>query len=337
MDAHGIGEGCLEDVRALSGGTQNVMIAFTRGGDSFVLRRGPVVPPPSSDDTIRREVRLLTALAGTDVPHARLVTACDSPDVLGSAFYLMEAVEGFNAAEALPPAQAHRPELRRRMVMTMVDGLAHLAQVDPSEVGLQGFGRPEGFLERQTERWLDQLARIESADHDGPTVVTMRPIADWLDRHRPRASAPGILHGDFHVANVMFDEPTSSLAAIVDWELATIGDPLLDLGTLLALWPAADGQPDLLGSALSLAGGLPSESELVERYAASSGRQVGDIDYYYVLGCFRLAVLLEGTCARARVGRAPAEVGRRLHTMAAELVQRGARRVAETPADRHIP
>jgi aminoglycoside phosphotransferase (APT) family kinase protein len=153
-------------------------------------------------------------------------------------------------------------------------------------------------------------------------------VADWLDRHRPQEFTPGIMHGDFHLANVMFSRTTAEVAAVVDWEMGTIGDPLLDLGWMLATWPDAADPTDLLGSEIASAGGLPGPSDLIARYAEYSERDVSAVPWYVVLACFKLGILLEGTYARACAGKAPMAVGERLHGLTLRLFDRARASIA---------
>ncbi|WP_046322504.1 phosphotransferase family protein, partial [Mycobacterium sp. UM_Kg1] len=243
MSAQGLGEGPLDDITELSGGTQNVMLRFTRAGRSYVLRRGPRHLRPRSNAVMLRETRLLAALAGTDVPHPGLIAVCDDPAVLGDAvFYLMEPVDGFNASGDLPALHAGDPTVRYGMGLSMADALAKLGAVDHVAVGLADYGKPDGFLERQVPRWLAELDSYgQFENYPGPDLPGLHEVAAWLQRNVPTSWQPGILHGDYHAANVMFSPTGPEVVAIVDWEMSTIGDPLLDLGWLLATWRQDDG------------------------------------------------------------------------------------------------
>lgn len=307
MDSQGLENGPIRHVTELRGGTQNVMLRFTRGEREFVLRRGPLHLRPRSNDALRREIRLLTALGTTEVAHPRLIAACLDETVLGGAvFYLMEPVDGFNATTELPALHAGSPEVRHQMGLSVVECLAPLGMVDYETAGLVDFGRPEGFLERQVPRWLGELeSYLRNQGYPGPGIPEIDRVAGWLERHRPPSWRPGIMHGDFHVANVMFSPTGPEVAAIIDWEMATIGDPLLDLGYLIATWPGCGGPLDIIDSALSRAGDLATKEELVRRYGERSDRDISAIDWYIVLACFRLGVVVEGTHARACAGEAP--------------------------------
>jgi aminoglycoside phosphotransferase (APT) family kinase protein len=309
-------------VDRLLGGTQNILLRFERGGHHYVLRRPPLHKRANSDETMRREARVLAALKGTKVPHPRLIAACGDEALLGAAFYLMEPIDGFNATAALPELHEGDADIRRGMGFAMADGIAALGAVDYLAVGLDGFGRPEGFLERQVSRWQHQLeSYAELEGYPGPQLPGVDRIAVWLEANRPDGFRPGILHGDYHIANVMFRFDGPELAAIVDWELATVGDPLLDLGALIASWPDAEGKTPL-GRTVGRLDGLPTAVELVARYAERSLRGVDAIDWYVVLACYRLGIILEGTHARACAGRADRQTGDLLHAATVGLFER---------------
>ncbi|HVF31569.1 MAG TPA: phosphotransferase family protein [Acidimicrobiales bacterium] len=322
MDDRGLERGApIDDVDRITGGTQNVLLRFRRGGRTFVLRRPPPHKRANSDETMRREARVLAALAGTDVPHPGLIAAEGGVDLLGAAFYLMEAVDGFNPSLGLP--DPHRSDLavQHEMGLSMADGIAALGRVDVDAVGLRDLGKPEGWLERQVERWRSHLASYEAIEgYDGPDgIPDVERVATWLDAGRPASWTPGLIHGDFHFANVLVRRDGGRLAAIVDWELATIGDPLLDLGHLLCTWPGS-------GSPIAVPGtGLPTRDEVVARYAAGSARSVDHVDWYQVLACYRLGIILEGTHARAAAGQAPEEVGDLLHAHTVSLFEQAHR------------
>lgn len=331
MDGEGLGEGPLTAGGLLTGGTQNILIRFTRSGRDYVLRRPPLHPRPESNETMRRESRLLAALSGTDVPHPALIAACGDESVLGAAFYLMEPVDGFNPAAGLPPLHAGSPQVRRCMGLSMVEALVALAKVDYQAVGLGNFGNVEGWLERQVGRWAKQLASYRTfAGWPGPeSLGDVAAVGEWLERHRPDQFEPGILHGDYHLANVMFHHHSGELAAIIDWELATIGDPLVDLGWMLATWPEEGEEPIINIRPWQ---GFPTQAELVAHYRALSGRSF-DADWYAIFACYKLGILLEGTYARACAGKAPGETGDKLHVRARWLLDRALRWMNEgTPA-----
>ena len=322
MSQQGLGDGPVDHVSKISGGTQNIMLRFNRSGRPYVLRRGPKHLRPRSNVVIIRETRVLAALAGTDVPHPHLIASCDDPGVLGDAvFYLMEPVDGFNAGEELPALHAGNPAVRFRMGLSMADALARLGAVDYLAVGLGDFGKPDGFLERQVPRWLSELESYrEFENYPGPDIPGVDDVAKWLEQRRPSVWTPGIMHGDYHAANVMFSRAGPEVVAIVDWEMCTIGDPLLDLGWLLATWRQSDTS-SAFGGTLFEIGGLADTSDLVEEYARNTTRDLSHITWYTVLACFKLGIVLEGTLARACAGKAPREVGELLHAATVRLFE----------------
>lgn len=328
MDSQGLGAGPITDDNLLAGGTQNILLKFTRSGRDYVLRRPPPHLRANSNETMRREARVLAALAGSDVPHPGLIAACPDETVLGASFYLMEPIEGFNPTTGLPPLHAGSEAIRHRMGLAMVEGIARLGAIDYRAVGLEGLGRPDNYLERQVERWKAQLASYaEFADWTGPAEIPgVDTVAQWLDAHRPTSFQPGIIHGDFHLSNVLFRYDSGELAAIVDWELTTIGDPLLDLGWLLATW-SESADPDPASVSVKPWKGFATIDELVEHYRARSTRDVSAIRWYGVLACYKLGIILEGTHARACAGKAPVATGDRLHAQTIALFQRALRMI----------
>lgn len=323
MSEQGIGEGPISAVEEITGGTQNVMLRFSRSGRDYVFRRGPHHLRPVSNSVILRETRVLDALSDTDVPHAPLIAVCSDPAVLGDAvFYLMEPVDGFNAGAGLLPLHASDAAVRHAMGLSMADAAAQLGAVDHVAVGLSDFGKPDGFLDRQVPRWLKELESYNSLEnYPGPDIGDIGAVAAWLRQYQPSSFKPGIMHGDYHAANVMFSPTGPDVVAIVDWEMSTIGDPLQDLGWMLATWHQP-GKDPVLPNELMASSGLPTPAELIERYARNTERDLSQIDWYTVLACFKLAVILEGSNARADAGLAPRDIGDMLHATAAGLIER---------------
>jgi aminoglycoside phosphotransferase (APT) family kinase protein len=321
MDVQNLPPGPLEDVEVLVGGTQNVLLGFARGGRRFVLRRPPPHLRKNSNETMRREARVLAAIADTEVPHPAFIAGCPDTDVIGAAFYLMEPVDGFNPTQGLLDFHKRDPKHRRAMGFSMIDAIAALGKVDYVAVGLTGFGKPEGYLERQVARWRSQLdGYSELEGYPGPEIPGLDEVASWLESNRPLHSKPGIIHGDFHLANVMFCRESSDLAAIVDWELSTIGDPLLDLGWLLATWPGAEASHAAIG--FQPWDGCPAPAELIEHYRPQTDRDLSQISWYETLACYKLGIILEGTHARACAGKAPKATGDVLHATTVGLFKK---------------
>lgn len=328
MDGEGLGAGPITNIEALGGGTQNVLLKFERDGRRYVLRHPPLHKRGNSDETMRREARVLTALRGSDVPHPDVIAACGDVDVLGAAFYLMEPIDGFNPTVGLPSPHRDSREIRHEMGLAMSDAIAALGRVDHEAVGLSDFGKADGFLERQVPRWRAHLESYNQIpEYPGPDIPGVDKVGDWIDRNRPAQFQPGIIHGDFHLANVLFAPDGPRLAAMVDWELSTIGDPLLDLGWLLCSWPETDGGDGGTASAFPW-DGFPTAAELVERYRDGSSRDVDAAPWYEVLACYKLGIILEGTHARALAGQAPKATGDMLHASTVRLFERALRRIA---------
>jgi aminoglycoside phosphotransferase (APT) family kinase protein len=235
----------------------------------------------------------------------------------------MEPVKGFNATVALPPLHAGDAATRRRMGFALVDGALALGRVDYKAAGLEDFGKIEGFLERQVPRWRALLDSYRDyKDWPGPASIPgIATVADWLIGNTPPRFTSGLLHGDYHLANVMFRNDGPELAAIVDWELATIGDPLLDMGWIMATWPEPDGR-SISGNAIAPWDGFPRIEELLAHYASESTRETSHMRWYGVLGCYKLGIILEGTHARACAGVASKLTGDRLHGACVTLFQR---------------
>jgi aminoglycoside phosphotransferase (APT) family kinase protein len=329
MDDQGLPTGPITDAATLGGGTQNVLVGFERGGERYVVRRGPRHLRRMSNEVMRREMRVLAALAGSDVPHPGFIAGCPDETVMGGAvFYLMEPVSGFNATVAMPALHAGSAEVQHAMGLNTADAVARLAAVDHEAVGLDDLGKPDGFLERQVPRWQAELASYsEMEGYPGPEIPGVDDVATWLDANRPATYTPGILHGDYHLSNVMFAPDGPELVAIVDWEMCTIGDPLLDLGWLLATWPDPTASDE--GQAAAMVAGamaqhrhLPRRDELIAHYAERTTRDMSAITWYAVLACYKLGIVLEGTHARACAGKAPKPVGDMLHATTLGLFTR---------------
>lgn len=320
MDQRSIGHGPIEDVERLRGGTQNALTRFRRGDTPFVLRQP--AEGAFDDRIVLREAQVMTGLSQTDVPHPRLIGQEPDPSVLGRPFLLMEAIDGVVASQGWPAGFADDPAAMHRLGTTAVEALARLARVEPGRVGLADLAKPGDFLERQVPRWRWQLSSY--AQVAGYVPLPERPVRAvecWLEAHRPPAGAAAVVHGDAHLGNVMFRATDGRTLALIDWELATVGDPLLDLGEFLVCWPHPDGTgPYTEILPLWPTAGLATEETLLHCYAEVSGRDVSQVAWYKVLAAYRLAVLLEGSMARARAGRGAEATGNLLHRVAVELL-----------------
>jgi aminoglycoside phosphotransferase (APT) family kinase protein len=292
LDSHDApGQGELPVLELLTGGSQNTLYRVRRGDHRMVLRMPGARADAARLDGLLREIRLVRGLKGTDVPHAELVAADDSGVVLGKPFYVMAEIDGWSPMSGgwQPPFDTGLAA-RRELAFELVGGAAMLGRVDWRAQGLEGFGRPSGFHERQVDRWLNFLTAYQVRELPGLDVA-----ADWLRRNRPAHYTPGIMHGDYQFANVMFAHGgPATLAAIVDWEMTTIGDPLLDLGWCLLGYDGEEPSTD--GFYLDMTG-MPGRSELLAHYEAISGLSTENIDYYLVLANFKLGIVLEKTYA----------------------------------------
>ncbi|WAX80842.1 phosphotransferase family protein [Streptomyces sp. KMM 9044] len=285
--------------RLIEGGRSNLTYTVSDGTAKWVVRRPPLGHVLATAHDMRREHRVISALHSTPVPVPRTVLLCEDEEVLGAPFYVMEFVEGtpYRTAGQLAPLG---PERTRQAVLGLVDTLVDLHAVDPDEVGLAGFGRPEGFLDRQLRRWGKQLDASRNRDLAG-----IDELHAALGRELPRSPAPAVVHGDYRLDNVLIasaDGGTDSIRAVLDWEMSTLGDPLTDLG-LLVMYGMPLGMPDSPVSTTAEAPGHPSPTELIERYAARSGRDVCAVSWYTAFAWFKLAVILEGIHYRYTLGQ----------------------------------
>ncbi len=280
-----------------AGGQSNPTYRLRAGSGDYVLRKktpGSLLP---SAHAVDREFRVMRALATTAVPVPEVYALCEDDAVTGSAFYVMEHLDGRIFWDQRLPGVA--PDERRAMFASMNRVIAALHSVDYAALGLEDFGRPDGYLERQVPRWLGQLERYKTRD-----LPEVDEAGTWLAAHTPAMQAPTVIHGDYKLDNVMFAPRVPvELVAVVDWEQSTIGDPLVDLGWVIGLW----SDP---GEAASLAGvtpfppgaDVPTRKELIARYGDATGRDLTNLAFYCVLGLFKLACVMEGSFARFKAG-----------------------------------
>ena len=313
----------VSNVEPLTGGTQNIVVRLRVDGRPMVLRRPPVHPRPTSDKTMLREIAALKTLAGTSVPHPGFIAGCADLDVLGVVFYLMEEVDGFNPGSNISEAYVHDAEMRHQVGLSYAASLAQLGSAPWKGRPLADLKRPGSFLERQVPQFLRLL---ESYRHDkyAPESLAVTDLAEWLESNRPPDGEPGILHGDPHLNNVLLRRDRPELAAFVDWEMCTVGDPLLDLAWMLICWPL-ETNAITAGGQLADLGGLASRRELLDAYLAAGGRETTRLDWYAAMACFKLGIVIEGTWSRYLVGQASREAGVRLHSNAQNLIDMGTR------------
>ena len=300
LDDEGLpGRGDPVEHSFIAGGSQNEIYEIRRGPLHGALRIPPPAAPDSRDDGIWREWRIIEALDGTDVPHTPALAACKDRSVLGRAFYLMGYVDGWSPMSLTggtwPAPFDTDLDARKGLAYQLVEGIARLGSVDWRAKGLDDLGRPDGFHERQVDRWTSFVERIKGRELPG-----FDEAAAWLRSHRPIDYVPGLMHGDYQFANVMYEHGApASLAAIVDWEMGTVGDPKLDLGWVVQSWPEDTSAVDPSAASYVDMFAMPSRDQVLEHYAEVSGRQVDDIDYYVILAKWKLAVVLEQGFQRA--------------------------------------
>ncbi|WP_405137160.1 phosphotransferase family protein [Nocardia sp. NBC_01388] len=272
--------------RLIAGGKSNLTYEISDGTTSFVLRRPPLGHVLATAHDMSREHRVISALAGTDVPVPETYALCEDTEILGAPFYLMELVVGtpYRTAAEL---EVLGPVRTATVSADLIDTLAALHTVDPNAVGLGDFGRPEGFLERQVRRWKKQLDA--SYSRDLPAAVELHRL---LAEQQPPESAARIVHGDYRLDNVLVDA-ADQVAAVLDWEMATLGDPLTDIGLLLVYQRM--GQRRVPGvTDVAAAPGFLTEDEMLDRYARLAGRDLTHVGFYVALASFKLAVIAEG-------------------------------------------
>ena len=321
--AIGIGS-VVSDVEPLTGGSQNIVVRLSVDGRPMVLRRPPPHPRPTSDNTMRREIAVLQTLKGTDVPHPELIAGCEDLGVLGVVFYLMEAVDGFNPGTDTDEHYVRDAGMRHAVGLSYAASLARLGRVPWEGSPLAAIKRPGSFLARQVPQFMRLLESYRHDKYAPESFPSVHVLADWLAAQRPPDAEPGIMHGDCHLNNVLLRRDVPELAAFIDWEMCTVGDPLLDLGWMLVCWPDGPNPIDA-GSALAALGGLATRAELIDAYAGADGRPTARLDWYVAMACFKLAIVIEGTWSRYLAGQASAEAGERLHASAENLIALGTR------------
>ncbi|HEY7077759.1 MAG TPA: phosphotransferase family protein [Solirubrobacteraceae bacterium] len=299
LDGCGLGSGPLE-AQPVGEGHSNITYLIRRAGGSWILRRPPRPPLPPSAHDVLREARLLRALEGTAARVPRVLAVAADPDVIGAPFYVMEVVDGSVATTAVPAA-LDSDEQRRRMADEMIDALAEIHAVDWRAAGLEGFGRPTGYLERQLRRFGGLWEHNQTRE-----LPTLERVSAWLAEHLPESREATIVHGDYRLGNVMFAPGAPArLVAVFDWELATIGDPLADVGYLVATWAQA-GDPDFEVALhdVTRQPGFPTRDALIERYETATGRSMSNVAWYTTLALWKSAIFLEGSYKRRLAGTA---------------------------------
>jgi len=299
FDQHGLGSG---EIRAspIGEGHSNVTYLIERGDAKVVLRRPPRPPLPPSAHDVLREARLLQALAPTPARVPQVLAVGSEEEIIGSPFYVMELVEGEVIVASMPDF-LDQPAERRRTAEELIDALVEIHSVDWQAAGLEDFGKPTGYLERQLRRFngLWELNKTRE-------IPAVESVSEWLAANLPGSGKATIVHGDFRLGNTLYaDSAPAKLAAVLDWEMATIGDPLADLGYLCMMWTEAgddaSGLREHLGS-VTRGEGFPTRAELIARYEELSGRSMSNIRWYTTLALWKSIVFMEGNYKRAVAG-----------------------------------
>lgn len=330
LDVHApeLGRGPIELAR-LSGGSSSTVFKLARGGERAVLRLPAWPPRADSLKAMSREARVLRALAGSAVPHPRLLGHSSDTELIGAPFMLLSFVDGWLGTSATPPAPFDKsgPE-RSALAFAMIDAIAELPRVDIVAAGLSDLGKPEGFLERQVDRWLAHIDSLRSTEnHPGRDIPGLHDVADWLRRRTPKMQRVSLIHSDCGFPNVLFDNrPPARVAAIIDWEIATLGDPLLDLGRAVFALPGRKvgaGKNRMFDFS-----DLPTREELAAHYERRTGLSVAHLDYYVVLAMFKLGAIIEFNYARLVNGRDPSGLAAVISDYVLDLFQ-DAKAIAE--------
>jgi aminoglycoside phosphotransferase (APT) family kinase protein len=285
----------------IPGGRSNLTYAVDDGEQRFVVRRPPLAHVLPTAHDMEREYTIISALRATDIPVPPLVAHCTDASIIGAPFYVMGWVDGHVIRSALPAQFASTPQTRRDLSKALVDTLIRLHAVEPYAVGLSDFGHPEGFLARQVRRWWQQWEASKTR-----VLPSIEELHRRLEETLPVQSAPGIVHGDYRLDNVMYapDDP-SRIVAVLDWEMSTVGDPLCDLGLLLVYWADSADEPaaqTLHGRAVMVDDGFYKRADILADYAHRSARSLDALDWYVALGAYKLAIIAEGINARFLMG-----------------------------------
>ena len=279
------------------GGQSNPTYKVATGNRNYVLRRQPFGNLLPSAHAVDREYKVMSALGPTGFPVPRTFGVCEDPEVIGSKFFVMELIEGRNLWNGSLPDYA--PAERREIYHAMIDTLADLHTTDPGKIGLSDYGKPQDYCARQIARWTKQYKLSETEE-----IPEMEALIAWLPETVPAQHASGIVHGDYRLDNMIFHAEQNSVAAVLDWELSTLGDPIADFSYFVLNWHnPADGRAGLGGLDLAELG-IPSAEEATERYVARTGYPVPDMDWYFAFNLFKFAGIIQGIKKRVIDGTA---------------------------------
>jgi len=308
----------------IQGGKSNLTYRLTDGSHDWVLRRPPLGHILATAHDMAREYRVMSALAPTPVPVPAMVTLCEDPGVIGVPFYVMEYVEG-SILRRTKDTDKLTDRQRTVLAHRLIDTLADLHEIDPAGVGLGGFGHPDGFLERQVRRWTQQLARSRSRDIPG-----FDDLAATLARRVPASQRASVVHGDYRLDNVLVG-PDQQIMAVLDWEMATLGDPLCDLGLLPVYAAPVPGVAGIVSDGMGPHNGFPSIESLIGQYGERSGLDVSHLSWYTALGYYKLAVICEGIHYRYGTGQTVGAGFDQIGNIVGPLVSAGRRVLTESP------
>jgi aminoglycoside phosphotransferase (APT) family kinase protein len=282
-------EGPMETLQ-FPGGHANLTYLARFGERELVLRRPPLGPVAPKSHDMAREYRVLSKLADHFPPAPRAYLLCEDPSIMGATFLVMERRRGIVVRFAVPPEIDRHPDARRRMSLALVDAMADLHEIDFRKIGLGDLGKPEGFVERQVVGWKGRWERAKDQD-----LPLFDRVHEWLVANMPRSSGAGLVHNDLKLDNAMIDpENPGHVVAILDWDMTTLGDPLMDLGTLLCYWAQADdGDAREATKGVTAQPGFPTRAEITERYAQRLGIAVGAVSWYEAFGLWKTAVVLQ--------------------------------------------
>lgn len=287
-------------IKQFPGGFSNLTYSLKYGDQDFVLRRPPFGANIKSAHDMSREYRIFEKLIKHYQKVPKPILYCEDEQVLGAPFYIMERVQGVILRSTMPKYMHPSPDIMRGIAEALVDTFVELHEVDYHAAGLGALGKPEGYVERQITGWTKRYFKAKTDE-----VPSLENAAKWLAENQPSESSSALIHNDFKYDNMILDaDNLTQVKAVLDWEMATLGDPLLDLGTSIAYWFDAD-DPDALkamGLSPTLLPGNPGRAEIVQWYSEKSGKDVGNIVFYYVFGLFKIAVIVQQIYARFKKG-----------------------------------
>lgn len=287
------------EVLQFPGGFSNLTYSLnTANGEKYVLRRPPFGANIKSAHDMGREYKVLSALQGVYPKAPKLIILSEDDTVIGAPFYIMEQVDGIILRQQAPKGIDLTPEVMREVSLSSIKHLAELHSLELEANGLGALGKPDGYVQRQVLGWIERYKKSQTDD-----IPDMEFLAEWMPQHLPREQAPTFIHNDYKYDNLVLNpESLSEITAILDWEMATVGDPLMDLGTTLAYWAEAADNSFIQNFALTHLAGNLTRSEVVEEYTRLTGRDTSDMPFYYAFGCFKIAVICQQIYARYKKG-----------------------------------